>query len=217
MAHVSRRHRHGLVVLLVLFFGFPALAQIFHEDFDGAALDPTRWHLEVGDGSCVMEDGRLTLSCPGGDFPYVTPIGNPFPAEDDILIRVGFRYPHVLSGGNGFGAQFTMHGFGVWQDSQGFLRLAVGDLYPVTVSAAIDNAPHVFEWRYVAGVWSAWLDGAFVASDPSDFRPTTLFIGHPPEPHPYWTTQEIDFLHIEALGSVPSQASTWGEVKGLFR
>ncbi len=217
MKHVSLRHRHALGIALALATALTAQAQVFHDDFDGSALDPARWNLDVGDGACVVAGGHLTLSCDGGEFPYVIPNTDPFPAAVDILIRVGFRYPYVLSGGTGFGAQFIMQGFGVWQDSSGYLRIAVGDLYPVPVSTAIDNAPHVVEWQYLAGVWSAWFDGAFVASEPSDFLPTTLFFGHPPEPHNWWTTLEIDFVHIEALGGVPTQASTWGDVKSLFR
>jgi hypothetical protein len=110
-----------------------------------------------------------------------------------------------------------MRGFGVWQDSQGFLRALIGDLYPVLLSTAIDNNPHVFTWRCIEGVWSMWLDGTFVASDESDYRPSTLFFGHPTEPRPYWTTQEIDYVHIEPIGSVTVGAERWGSIKASYR
>jgi len=194
-------------------------AQVFHDDFESPTLNTELWNLDVGGGSAVLEAGLLTLSAPGeAQFPYLTPRGNPFPSEGGFLVRVGFRYPDVQLGGNGFGVEHSQRGVGIWQDGCcGGLRVAIGEEYPVYVSEEVDTDPHIFEWRYLDGVYYMWLDDEFVGSSESTFRPSSFYFGHVPAGYCPWTSQEIDFIHIEPLGGVPTMRQSWGRLKAVHR
>jgi hypothetical protein len=207
-------------LLLVTMLAPLACAQVFHEDFSGPTLDPTKWDLSLGGGSAAFANGRLTLSAPPGQFPYLTSKYNPFPAQGDFMVRVGFRYPDVQIDGNGFGAEYVERGFGVWQDlCCGPLRVAVGDLYPFYPPGLPnpDTGYHTYEWDYLGGAYYFYLDGSFVTSSLSSYRPTQVFFGHPPQTAAAWTTQEVDFVHVEWLNVVPAKARTWGRLKTLYR
>ena len=150
-------------------------------------------------------------------------IADPFPTSGDFLIRVGFSYPAPGVGGNGFGATtgFVIGqpgtGYWVWQDfCCGGLRAVCGDLV-VPIAPAGDTSYHVYEWRYISGVYSLYVDNVFMANDESTFRPQGFFFGHPPRPYCEWTTQQIDFLHIEPIGVTSSRANSWGRLKAMYR
>lgn len=198
-------------------------AQVFHDDFNGTSLDLSRWNIQGG-GNIAVAGGYSTQSAGCNEqFPYVTTITNPFPTNGDFLIRVGFSYPSPDQGGNGFGATngFTIGlpgtGYWVWQDyCCGGLRAACGDLV-VPIAPAGDTQYHVYEWRYIGGVYSLYVDNVFMASDASTFRPDGFFFGHPPYNYCPWTTQQIDFVHIEPIGVTGSRANSWGRLKAMYR
>jgi len=75
----------------------------------------------------------------------------------------------------------------------------------------------VYEWRYLAGVYSLYVDGQFIDSDEDTFRPTGFFFGHTPATFCPWTTQEIDFVSVVAERPVPAQTTTWGRLKAARR
>ena len=215
-----------LFLVALTFFLFaasyrPLAAQVFHDDFDGPGIDSTRWNLDPGGGSVIVSEGRATLAAPcGTQFPYLTSKDNPFPLSGDFLIRVGFRYPDVQWGGNGFGYDYVQRGFGVWQDACcGPLRVAIGDNYPIYPPglASPDTSYHVYEWRCLSGTYYLYLDGNLIGSNESQFRPTKIFFGHPPTSYCPWTTQEIDFVDIEAIGVTVVQQSTWGRLKSRYK
>lgn len=197
--------------------------QVFHEDFNGAALDLSKWNIQ-GAGTISVSGGFSTQSAEcSQQFPYVTTVTNPFPVSGDFLIRVGFSYPSPQGGGNGFGAttgfQLGLPGTGywVWQDyCCGGLRAVCGDLV-VPIAPAGDTSYRVYEWRYIGGVYSLYVDNVFMASDESAFRPEGFFFGHPPFTFCPWTTQQIDFVHIEPIGVTGSRANSWGRVKAMYR
>jgi hypothetical protein len=212
-----------------LFVAATSAASVFNDDFNGSTIDPTLWSVSTGGGTVTVAGGRVTLSAPcGAEFPYVVTLGNPFPTEGDFVVRVGFRYRSVSLGGNGFGFDYNMRAFGAWQDSCsspdnpagcGGLRVAVGDLYPIylTDRNSVDTAYHVYQWEYIAGTYRFSLDGTLVAQNTSTARPDKFFFGHPLYAYCNWTTQEIDFVHIEALPVVPVEPETWGAVKDKYR
>lgn len=201
----------------------PAGAQVFHDDFDGSSLDPTKWHID-GAGTISVSGGTATLSSGCGEvFPYVTSVSNPFPTSGDFILRVGFSYPEPNSGGNGFGATtgFTLGGpgtgFWVWQDlCCGGLRASCGDIV-VPIGLAGDTSYHVYEWRYLSGVYSLFVDDHFLAIDQSNFRPVGFFFGHPLSSFCPWSTQAIDFVDIRAIGVTPTERSTWSRIKAIYR
>jgi hypothetical protein len=218
---MSKRMRLPVFILvLATAASLPATAQVFHDDFNGPTLDLGKWNLNLGGGSAVFANGRLTLSAPPGQFPYLTSRYNPFPAQGDFMVRVGFRYPDVQMDGNGFGADYAERGFGVWQDlCCGPLRAAVGDVYPFYPPGlpVPDTTYHVYEWDYIGGTYYFYLDGSFVLLNASSYRPALIFFGHPPQTASAWTTQEIDFVHIEAFNVVPTRTQSWGRLKTLYR
>lgn len=198
-------------------------AQVFHDDFDGTSLDPAKWNV-AGGGVITVAGGFSTQSAACNQvFPYVTTVSNPFPETGDFIVRVGFQYPSPSNGGNGFGATtgFVLGqpgtGYWVWQDyCCGGLRAVCGNLV-VPIAPAGDTGYHLYEWRYIGGVYSLYVDGTLRASDVSAFRPVGFFFGHPPYAYCPWTTQAIDFVHIEAANVTSARASTWGRVKAIYR
>lgn len=173
----------------------------FREDFNprnDGMVDPTTWNVSPGDGSVGLSDGKLTLSSfDGGNFPYLTTKANPFPTEGDFVLTVGVRFVYP-GGGVGFGPNYWVRGgFWIWYDYNGF-SADVGDS-----SVSLDRHDqqyHVFEWRHVGGTYSLKVDGESKGSYQSDFRPTSLFIGHPPQAIGVaWTLEEIDFVHVDPL------------------
>ena len=141
----------------------------------------------------------------------------------DFLIRVGFRYPDPQAGGNGFGATngFIVGqpgiGYWLWQDfCCGGLRAACGETV-VPLAAAPETNYHVYEWRYLSGVYYFYVDGVPTANAASAFRPTGFFFGHPPTSFCPWTTQQIDFVHVEPLGVTSVASTSWGRLKAMYR
>ena len=203
--------------------GIPnANAQVFHDDFNGTSLDPAHWVVSGG-GTITVAGGTATLSAPCGLFPYVTSLNNPFPATGDFLIRVGFQYLDPKDGGNGFGATNGLTlgqagvGFWLWQDiCCGGFRAACGETV-VPLAAAPETNYHVYEWQYLSGVYYFYVDGVLKASAASSFRPTGFFFGHPPFDYCPWTTQQIDFVHVEPLGVTAVAGNSWGKLKAMYR
>lgn len=220
-----RRATHTLAFVMTLLsvLARASAAQVFHDDFNGTSLDLSKWNVQ-GAGSITVAGGYSTQSAGcSQQFPYVTTVANPFPAAGDFLIRVGFSYPSPSDGGNGFGATtgFTLGlpgtGYWVWQDyCCGGLRAVCGDLV-VPIAPAGDTNYRVYEWRYIGGVYSLYVDNVFMASDESTFRPEGFFFGHPPFSYCPWTTQQIDFVHIEPIGVTGSGKSSWGRLKAMYR
>ncbi len=212
-----------IALLLCIVCANAVSAQVFHDDFDGTSLDPAKWNV-AGGGTISVAGGFSTQSAGCGEmFPYVTTVSNPFPTSGDFIIRVGFSYPNPSSGGNGFGAAtgFVLGqpgtGYWVWQDyCCGGLRAVCGNLV-VPISPAGDTGYHVYEWDYIGGAYSLYVDGTFRASDASTFRPVDFFFGHPPFTYCPWTTQSIDFVDIREVGVTPTRNSSWGRVKAMYR
>jgi hypothetical protein len=200
-------------------------AQVFHDDFDGTALDPAVWSVDLGTGGqVVVADGVVTVTCTGNVFPVVTSVRDPFP-PGDFLVRVRMRYNTVVQAGDGFGALDNFWGdegaacrpFLVWQDANVWLVEAGGPMY--LLDPRPDTQYHVYEWTYVAGRYAVDLDGTTLSVNDCALRPTRLFFGHP---HPIvagppWTSFEIDFVHVEPFGATATQQPTFGAVKARFR
>lgn len=184
-------------------------ATVFHDDFDGAQLDPAKWSVQPGGGAITVQSGRARLSAPNGAvFPFVSTLVNPFPTTGDFFVRVGFRYVSVGEGGNGFGSLWYLEDptppVYIWQDVTG-MRAGVGALWPHFLAGpgAPDTSYHVYEWSYIGGVYSFYLDGTLRVSSASDNRPVAFFFGHHPTAYSQWTSQEIDFVHIESIAAPP--------------
>ena len=200
-------------------------AQVFHDDFDWATVDTSRWDVS-GYGLVSVANGRLHLAPDGCLYPFLVTKHNPFPPSGDYLCRVGFRYTSVQRGGNGFGTMdgsrgMWSGGFVLWQDSGHGLATEFGDigrLMPLS-GGNPDLNDHVFEWRYEDGVYSFSLDGRKLGESRSARTSDRLFLGHEAycfsEP---WSTSECDFVHIEWLNQpVSGRPTTWGTVKGAYR
>lgn len=229
-----RRDIDAIRVGLFLFVMIAATAGIrpsaangaaFHDDFDGPTVDASKWSLDLGGGTAQFVDGRLVFSAPcNAQFPNITTVSNPFPETGDFLFRVGFRYVDVQEGGNGLYAPngFTyggaVHGFQLWQDycCANGIMVVVGEVQ-VHLTPPPDLGYHTYEWQYIAGTYYFYFDGAFITSCPSSFRPTGILVGHPPRTYCPWTTQSIDYIHIESIAPTPTSARTWGRLKQLYR
>ncbi len=203
----------------------PASAQVFHDDFNGTALDPSVWALDPGDGQVVVANGVATLSCAGRMFPVVTSRHDPFP-PGDFLVRVGMQYLSPAFCGDGFGSMdnFWEDYFGIacrpfllWQDSGG-LGIYCGSSGPTGLAPAPETGYHIYEWLYVNGEYQFSMDGVIRASGGCAPRATEIFFGHP---HPIdcanWTSFAIDFIDISPVGVTPARGMTWGRVKQLYR
>ena len=202
-----------------------AAAQVFHDDFDGTALDPTVWSVEVGDGQIVVADGVATLLCTGSTFPVATTVLEPFP-PGDFRIRVRLRYVSVARCGDGFGAldNFWEDYYGtacrpflLWQDAGGWYSYTGSSGY-YYIGSGPTTEYHDYEWTYIAGRYSFFLDGAMLSTGDCAPRPTRLFFGHP---HPIgcspWTSFEIDYVHIEPFGETGTEKAAWGSMKSRYR
>jgi len=219
-----------LVCAGILLLGFPVStrAQVFHDDFDGTALDPSKWN-RAGGGTVSVSAGFLNLSAADGmQFPYLTPSTNPFPTTGDFFVRVGMRYSYVGIGGNGLGFDYNQLLVCLWQDACyspnnplgcGGLRACVGDgtAYYVTDRNTQDTRYHIFEWVYHGGLYRLSVDGVEVAQDASPSRPDRFFLGHPPYAYFDWTSQQIDFVHIEYGTPTPTLYRSWGQLKTHYR
>ena len=211
------------VILLTLPSSIPAIAQSFHEDFDGTELDNSIWLVEPGDGEIVVANGVATVTATGTTFPVATTKQDPFP-PGDFLLRVGLRYLTVARCGAGFGAVdgfFPGQGcspFKLWQDAAGWYVYS-GSLGFQLLTPHPQYEYHVYEWLYVNGEYSFTLDGVPIMSGGCAPRATSFFFGHV---HPIscsggWTSFEIDFVHIEPFGPVQSKTETWGRIKAERR
>lgn len=218
----------SLLIATLLILGLsprPCHSQIFHEDFDGPTLASGVWDV-AGAGSVTLSGGQMTLSANCSEvFPYVTTVGDPFPATGDFMVQVRFSYPLPQAGGNGFGAKgtwnangYVFRGFAVWQDyCCGGLRMYLGDGQVISLGGAPQTADHLYEWRYVSGVYYAYVDGVLKGIAPSSYRPTGIFIGHPPTSYCPWTQQRTDYVHVEPLNTTSSRRQTWARLKQVYR
>lgn len=203
-------------------------AQVFHDDFDGTALDPAVWSVELGEGQIVVADGVATLTCTGNPFPVATTKQDPFP-PGDFLVRVRLRYVSVAYCGAGFGAldNFWEDYYGtacrpflLWQDGGGLISYTGSAGMNYRISSGPDTEYHVYEWTYVGGAYTFFLDGTMRSTGDCAPRATRVFFGHP---HPIvcnrtdWTSFVIDYVHIEPFGATDTQQQTWGRVKTLYR
>jgi hypothetical protein len=221
---LAKRFFHVCVAFLCL-APLTAEAQVFHDDFDGTALDPAVWSVDLGTGGqVVVADGVVTVTCTGNVFPVVTSVQDPFP-PGDFVVRVRMRYNTVVQAGDGFGALDNFWGdegaacrpFLAWQDGNVWFVEAGGPMY--LLSPRPDTQYHVYEWTYIGGRYAVALDGTTLSVNDCTLRPTKLFFGHP---HPIiagppWTSFEIDYVRVEPFGATPTQKSAWGSVKALYR
>lgn len=211
---------------LLLGMSGPALAQTFHEDFNGSALDTTVWSADAGNGQIVVGNGVVTLSCASGEFPVVRSRWDPFP-PDDFRVRVGMRYVSQAFCGDGVGAMDNFwedyatgtacRPFLLWQDGGG-LYVYSGSAGSTPLAGAPETAYHVYEWLYLNGQYQFSMDGVIRANGGCAPRATEIFFGHP---HPIscspWTSFEIDFIDIAPLGATLARGKSWGGVKQRYR
>jgi hypothetical protein len=207
--------------MLVMAQADGARAGTFREDFDSASLDPTKWSVSPGEGGLTFVDGTVVLSSPGGPFLFLTPVTNPFP-DGDWSLKVRFRFPSVSVCGNGLGSTrdgagpLSESGFALWKDNDWGMRVAVGDIDPVNLVA--DTSFHVYEWDRLGRTYLFYFDGTLVASDDSDLRPTSFFFGHPQfVTCDGWTSEQVDFIQITAVGPTPTHRDTMGGLKSYYR
>jgi hypothetical protein len=221
---VAVKHGRWLVLaVLMMAHADAAWAGTFREDFDGPSLDPAKWSFSPGEGGLTFVDGTVILSSPGGRFPFITPLGNPFP-DGDWSLRVRFRFPSVAACGNGLGSTrdgadpMSQSGFALWQDTGWGMRVAVGDMDPVNLVAGADTSFHEYEWDRLGRTYLFYFDGAFVGSDESDLSPTSFFFGHPQfVTCGTWTSQQIDVIQITSAGPTPTQRITMGRLRSYYR
>ena len=213
----------GIVILGMI---RPAWAQSFRDDFDGTALNTAVWSVNAGDGQVVVGSGVVSVFGPGGAFPVVTTLQDPFPSGD-FRLKVGMRYTAQNMCGDGFGAMDNFwdnyfHGiacrpFLLWQDNGG-LYVYTGSATPVPLAGPPETGYHLYEWDYVDGQYLFRMDGEVRANGGCAPRATQIFFGHPqPRGCSAWTSFEIDFIEITRIEATPTRGRTWGGLKLVYR
>lgn len=262
-----------LLALPLIVLATSVSAQALYDDFDGGALDPQRWRVDIatagvrwcatssyGSGSVpgVWQDvvaeacngvqgmspyGALTVS--GGLASFVGPEGSafpfvwagppsrpsPFPLVGDFVMEVCLRFDAI-----------GIHGTGLhvsrWEDTE-----PVGDNRPVPpgqtvfniwadgptrltmldqeVPAGLPGVFHTYRLAYVAGAYTAFIDGvAVLGPTVSALRPNSLWLGNPVFAYwgdRDWTDFSVDFVRVEDLTPTRNEARSWGQAKAIHR
>jgi len=214
--------RHALAALiLILALATRIEAQGLHEDFNGSVIDQSVW---FESGSVSLVDGAAYLPPTPPYFPWLLMRANPFPRLGDFFVNVRMRFPDAGAVGTGFtdGSTELLRGFGVWMAAPPTyapaIFVSIGENYPVQVTAGPDASYHTYEWDYVAGTYYFYFDDRLMGSSASAFRPTTLRIGGPEAASTDgFCSLSVDYVHVSTSRATPTNGSTWGRLKAMYR
>jgi hypothetical protein len=187
----------------------------FQDNFDGTTLNPTKWSsvLNVNGGtggSITVTGGSVYLSSYGTSFPCVTSAGDSFPINGDFYIEFTMHYSSVTGLGDGFWVSNTplvvqkvgdvaeiLH---VWSDTTyGTQAILLGK---ATVLPSSEKSNLNIKLEYTNETYFLFVNGALIASEPSQMRAIHIGFGHPPAfyvPFPVegqWTSFSIDNVNI---------------------
>jgi hypothetical protein len=199
-------------------------AQTFRDDFNGSSVNGSVWGVASGSGQVYVGNGEITLVGGGATFPAVITKHDPFPAGD-YVVRVGLRYDSVAWCGCGVGSVDNFYPFFpqgcrpflAWQDSQGWYVYSGGTDYRY-LGTGPETGYHEYEWRYVDGTHTFFLDGVSLRSESCAPRATAIFLGHL---HPVscspWTSFSVDYVEVSPHAVTPTTRERWGRLKQIYR
>ena len=213
----------GFVFIAVGFLCLAPLtaeSQVFQDDFDGTALNPAVWSVDVGTGGqVVVADGVVTVTCTGNVFPFATTMQDPFP-PGDFLVSVRMRYNTVVQAGDGFGAlgmkaPAVRFSFGRTAADCSSKRVVRWSIWVQDRIRSITSTNGPTSTAVMPLPSMAQLSRSMIAQ----CAPTSLFFGHshPIIAGPPWTSFEIDYVRVEPTGATPTQKMSWGKVKAAYR
>lgn len=215
---------------------------VFRDDFDRPTLDPSAWVVEQDNGMFEISGGVLRLrSIPSG-LPQIASRPGLFPTEQELRIRVGFLFGNTTCFGSAIAAQVRgvqLPGCGPDPPEvpyYGFHRdCARGTsvcAHPVTVGSGPcgvstwcsifeSGAPtyHIGEMVFISGSVTTVIDGLHVYESTGPWPiPNTLWFGSVGDPCCNYTELGVDFVEVSVLGGlVPTNKSSWGRVKAIYR
>ena len=186
--------------------GENVLSAGFFDDFEGTQVDLEKWVVQENTnmsgnpaygGSVKVAESQISLSSSGSSFPWVQTATNPFPETGDFALEFDFTYTCVADWGNGFVVHDIIRDgllrdgrpgfFGIWANDLGpdeaeiYLVFLGKRVYQITVPGWKPSTDkHVYRLEYIEGVYTVYVDGATVASAPSERRPNTIGFGHAP-------------------------------------
>jgi len=205
----------------------PMSREVFLDDFDGGAIDSSKWNVNSRAGRVGLGQSVLTLASSGASYPFITTRVDPFPGNGNYRMTTRFRYSHVdvcgvgmmttsyaLSAGmsqDDAGAyqhanENSGMAAGVWQDIKQGLQIwfrSRGDRKDVLYSGP-DTDWHVIAVEYVGDRYTLFLDDRLsYVSQPTPYRARFMWIGNPVELgagfNCPWDTLDVDHVRVESL------------------
>ena len=180
---------------------------LFSDHFEGGQIDDSKWLVQDNftdsgnppyGASVTVADSRISLKTTGTIFPCVTSKNNPFPVTGDFAISFELNYTSICFWGNGLWISqgpfiksdflSTCNIFQVWAGTEEspfvgyvYLYLLGHPVYRSEVYAQSTPTGRSLQIKleYTEGIYTVYMDGAEIASAPSQLRPDTLGFGHP--------------------------------------
>lgn len=176
----------------------------FADEFDGSALDATKWSLAANSfpaPAVVVDGGSVQVGRPGiaaATFPYIVSQGAIFPPSGDFDLEVALRFTSLEPRGTGLQIQGPNGEFllQIWQASTlGGVRTIIGSELRIITPAL---APHVFRIEFRGDTGTIYANGAPLVSGFLRARPASLWFGNPSDQgtNAPWTTFRLDSLRV---------------------
>ncbi|MFN8588198.1 MAG: hypothetical protein U0704_10405 [Candidatus Eisenbacteria bacterium] len=207
---------------------------VFEDQFDGTAVDYSKWTGGPGNGLLDESGGTLKMYGAGcGVFPALFSKGVTFPINAQPF-RFTMRHRYLGTGPSGNGMNWFNSAGGyvleMWQDSihPQYVSLYQNSAWTgIYTTGGTDLAWHDYVIDYCGGTFTVTIDGQLRHSVAGCNVASLLAIGHPPGfSSCTWTTQEYDYIRIEKLNScgtpnlnctTPAAPTTWGRLKAMYR
>ena len=223
----------------------PARAEwvtVFREDFDGSALDASKWIVESTNGQYSVSAGSLHMrSIPTG-LPGIASLGSPIPATGRLKIQFGFQFGATTCLGSALGLEARGTFLSQCPNSPPLVPTyrfhrdcAKGtnvNVHPVTDGFgscgqelwghSFDSNPpayHVGEFNFASDSVYVVIDGTLFDTDTSGGpRPNTIHFGGPGDPCCNYTEYDVDFVQVQVWEEpVPARPASWGAIKHSYR
>jgi hypothetical protein len=191
----------------------------FNDHFDDASIDASKWTAYENTsnsgnpsygGAINVANSQISLFSSGSAFPCVTSAVSPFPTTGDFTVKFDFTYSRVSDWGCGL---WISKGpvvasktdivdnivFQLWANNLDYNTAAIFiNLLGVPIQRQLfygwnPSAPtQTIMLTYSAGFYTLTVNGAQLASEPSQIRADTIGFGHPPAYYIPFTPTHVD-------------------------